>query len=374
MPCPGGFWYFGSVGFSARNPRPPRFLSRGAPRHGGFPALETYSAPVLNRGAKLLNMEKVLFLINPISGTSPGEVLARRIRAAADGLLPPESYDLAFTEQDTHAQAVRLAKRYGAIIAVGGDGTLGQVVQATMGLSPMPKLCIIPYGVGNDLARSLGVYKLLKKEGLRAVMEMILRGRTRNVDVMQVNHQTLCASYFGAGNDARISNLFNRFRPKATRPAAKVRPIINNGLYTIFVLGNLLYTIPFPLYVTYRDKKGVDRRFVVPKGNHGLLITNSSIYAGGSIVSSMSDMTDGKFEVTLIANLRQWFTMHFTRVFRRPMNVLNPKILQFQTERLIVEQSGQTFYQIDGEKPLQRITGTRILEFAIAGKVPMIVP
>ncbi|MFH1886144.1 MAG: diacylglycerol kinase family protein [Pseudomonadota bacterium] len=319
-------------------------------------------------------MEKVLFLINPVSGTSPGEVLARRIRAAADGLLDPETYDLAFTEPDTVTQAVRLARRYGTIIAVGGDGTLGQVVQATMNLSPKPCLGVIPFGVGNDLARSLGVYKLLKTEGLRGVMEMVLRGRTRNVDVMQVNNQILCASYFGAGNDARISNLFNRFRPRATRPTAQMRPLINNTLYGILILGNLLYTIPFPLYVTYRDKKGVDRRFVVPKGNHGLLITNSSIYAGGAMVSSMSDMTDGKFEVTLIANLRQWFTMHFTRVFRRPMNVLNPKILQFQTERLIVEQRGQTFYQIDGEKPLNAITGTRVLEFSIAGQAPMLVP
>ncbi|MBW1989683.1 MAG: hypothetical protein JRI97_09060 [Deltaproteobacteria bacterium] len=319
-------------------------------------------------------MEKILFLVNPFSGTSPGKVLARRIASAVAGYLPPESYHFAFTEPDTFSQAMRLAPAYDKVVAVGGDGTLGQVIQAAMRFDLPPKVGILPFGVGNDLARSLGVHRLMKKEGLRAGVEMVVRGTTKNVDVMQVNNHILCASYFGAGNDARISNLFNRFRPKATQPVASAKPFINNSLYTFLILGNMLYKFPFPMYVTYRDRNGVDRKFVVPKGNYGLLVTNSSIYAGGAIVSSRSDMTDGKFEVTLIQNLRQWFTMHLTRIFRRPMNVLNPKILQFQTERLLVELDGQTFYQIDGEQPMQSISGTRTLEFSIAGQVPMLVP
>lgn len=319
--------------------------------------------------------KKILFMINPVSGSSPGPILEARIRnALCKGGVSPDQYDTIFTAQDIATQAREVAPHYETLVGVGGDGTFGAIMQAVARLDEVPKLGTIPYGVGNDLARSLGMFPVLKKSGVSRTLGVILKGKTKPIDVMEVNGVSLCAGYFGAGNDARTSNLFNEIRPRAVQPAARVRIIVNNALYGLLALKNLVYKIPFAFQLRYTDAKGHYKMFNVPAGTRGILITNTPIYAGGSLVSSRTDMGDGKFEVTIISRLREWWSMHLTRFIRKPLNILCPGITQFQTNHLQVHLGGKTFYQLDGEKPGQAITGERILDFRISGKVNVITP
>lgn len=319
--------------------------------------------------------KRILFMINPVSGSSPGPVLEARIRQTlAKGGVSRAFYDTVLTGPDITSQVQKLAPHYEVIVGVGGDGTFGGIMQAVARMENVPRLGIIPYGVGNDQARSLGMFPVLKKNGIHETLAVILRGKTRMIDVMEVNDQSLCAGYFGVGNDARTSNLFNELRPRAIKPHARVRIIMNNALYGILALQNLVYTIPFPFSLRYQDAHGDYKVLNVPAGTHGILITNTSIYAGGALVSSKTDMSDGRFEVTVIRRLREWWSMHLTRFFRRPMDILNPGIAQIQTDRLQVVMEGQTFYQLDGEKPGKQLTGKRTLDFRIVGQVPVIVP
>ncbi|MCP4687455.1 MAG: hypothetical protein GY859_05350, partial [Desulfobacterales bacterium] len=46
-------------------------------------------------------MKKILFLINPISGSSPGPVVAGKIARELKGHLDSSRYDIVFTEKDT---------------------------------------------------------------------------------------------------------------------------------------------------------------------------------------------------------------------------------------------------------------------------------
>ncbi len=319
-------------------------------------------------------MKKILFLINPISGSSPGPILERRIRAGLQGILPTDRFDTSFTEPDIKAQARKLAPHYEIMVGVGGDGTFGGIMQAVVGMPRVPKLGIIPYGVGNDLSRSLGMYTVLKKGGIKKALEVILHEKTAAVDLLEVNGEYLCAGYFGAGNDAMTSNRFNEIRPRATRPILGTQLLINNTLYSLLALKNLKYKIPFPMQMKFRDKQGRYRLLSVPRGVRAVLITNTSIYAGGAIISSRTDMSDGMFEVTILSKLRHWLTMLSTRLFKKPLEILRPEIIQFQTDQLQVLLKGNTFYQLDGEKPGQSVTGEKGLHFRISGKARIIVP
>lgn len=319
--------------------------------------------------------KRILFLINPVSGSSPGPVLEARIRSALTDLgVGPEQYDTMFTSPDISSQVKELAPVYEILVGVGGDGTFGGIMQAAARMENVPKLGIIPYGVGNDLARSLGMFPILKRDGVHKILGVILRGKTRKVDVLEVSSASLFAGYFGAGNDALTSNTFNELRPRAIKPAAGVRILVNNALYGIIALKNLVYTIPFAFQLKFQDLNGNYKIYNVPADIHGILITNTSIYAGGAIISSKTDMGDGRFEVTIIRKLSEWWQMHFTRFFRLPLNILCPNIIQFQTDSLQVVLDGQTFYQLDGEKPRQSVTGKKVLDFKISGQVEMIVP
>lgn len=319
--------------------------------------------------------KRILFLINPVSGSSPGPVLEARIRGAlSDGGVGRDLYDTVFTAPDISSQVRELAPDYEILVGVGGDGTFGGIMQAVARMETVPKLGTIPYGVGNDLARSLGMFPVLKKDGVHKILSVILKGKTRKVDVLEVNGSGLFAGYFGAGNDALTSNTFNELRPRAFQPAAGVRILINNALYGLLALKNLVYTIPFSFQLKYRDAKGNYKIYNVPSDIHGILITNTTVYAGGALISSKTDMGDGKFEITIIRHLSEWWSMHFTRFFRRPLDILCPTITQFQADDLQVVLDGKTFYQLDGEKPGKAVSGPNVLDFKISGQVEMIVP
>ncbi|MFP4473919.1 MAG: diacylglycerol/lipid kinase family protein [Desulfatibacillaceae bacterium] len=295
-------------------------------------------------------MKKLLFLINPVSGTSPGQVVAKLIHQELADRLFPWQYDAIFTNGNTVEQAGELAGDYEAVVGVGGDGTFGQIVQAVAEMEAPPKLGVIPYGVGNDLARSLDVYHLFKNKGMPGIIDMLVKARTRRMDVLRVDGEVLFSNYFGLGNDALVSNEFNRLRPRNLLSVMGSRSFVNTGLYGILILENFTYEFPFSIRLVYTDREGRELSTSVPSGSHGILVTNAGIYAGGAMISSKCNLCDGRFEVTVIENMNQWWLMHLTRFFKKPLDVLSPSVTQFQTNRLKIISDGQTFYQMDGEK------------------------
>ncbi len=319
-------------------------------------------------------MKKILFLINPISGSSPGPVVASRITHLLEGYLQSSAYDIVLTEKDTAGQTRNLAPDYETVIGAGGDGTLSQIVQAISAIPEPTKIGVIPYGVGNDLARSLGVLDLFKRSGIMGIIHMILAGKTRWMDVVRVNGRHLFYNHFGIGNDAKISNDFARLRFKNPRTVSGVRVGLNNAFYFALGFRNIDYTIPFVLRMRYHDTGGRERRVYAPKRTRGLLISNSGIYGGGAIVSSKTHPGDRRFEVTVIKDFRHWCLLHLTRFLKRPLNKLSSTIPQFSTDWLHLYVNGKTFFQIDGEAPDSSIYDKKEMEFDISHQIEMIVP
>ncbi|NOQ86098.1 MAG: hypothetical protein GQ554_04360 [Deltaproteobacteria bacterium] len=293
-------------------------------------------------------MKKALFLVNAVSGRPAGKKIKENIIAELNGVLARDNYDIVFTEANIAGQIKNVSPDYETVVVVGGDGTIHQVVQGIVGLKSKPKVGIIPTGTGNDLARSLGILSFFKSHGLRALLELILEGKTINIDIISLGDKYLFTNYFGIGNDAKISNYFNRIRLRPFFPNGY--PLIfNKVLYGVLGLTNGFYTIPFDVELKYRKEQSITKELTVPSGICGIIITNIKTYAGGDLLSSKCIMDDGKFEVTIISSIWQWLTLHVTRFLRKPLNVFCPKMIQFQTDKLEMVFTGNTFFQIDGE-------------------------
>jgi len=86
---------------------------------------------------------------------------------------------------------------FSRLIAVGGDGTLHEVINAA-DLS-RATVGILPTGTGNDLCRSLGI----PVDPLKA-LEIILSGPVREIDLGSVN-SVLFANVAGTGFDADVA-------------------------------------------------------------------------------------------------------------------------------------------------------------------------
>ena len=142
-----------------------------------------------------------LLLVNPSAGGGRAAALLPRVQAALDvnGL----DYRLVLTTSAEHgcAEARAAAEAGEAVIAMSGDGLLGQVGGVLAGTG-IP-LGVIPGGRGNDLARVLRI-----PTEPEPAAELIASGVTRTIDVGEVNGKRyLCVASCGFDSDAnQIAN------------------------------------------------------------------------------------------------------------------------------------------------------------------------
>src|ERR687891_1708025 len=99
-----------------------------------------------------------LVIVNPVAGGGRSAAVARRL----DGELRESAAEVRWTS--FAGEGEEIARRAcvdgrGRIVAIGGDGTLQEIVNGLLaaGRDAMPVLGIVPSGRGNDLARSIGL-------------------------------------------------------------------------------------------------------------------------------------------------------------------------------------------------------------------------
>jgi YegS/Rv2252/BmrU family lipid kinase len=318
-------------------------------------------------------MKRVLFLINPVSGKLAGRSLKECIISELSGVLECDSFDIEYSEKDIEKQCKNLLSNYEIVVVAGGDGTVSQVVKVIARLERKPKLGIIPIGTGNDLANSLGVLHIYKSHGLAALLKIILRCKVVKLDILSLDNKFIFTNYLGIGSDAKISGDFNRLR---YMPVFRniCSCISNKAFYGLLVLKNILYRIPFDIEVSYENEHSTTEAITINKGLCEILITNTKVYAGGVELSSKCRMDDGKFEVTVIRGIREWIQMSFAMLLKRPLDTISPNLIQFQTDRLELKFTGDTFYQVDGEKYDSFSKGEKKLSVNMISSCEMIVP
>jgi diacylglycerol kinase (ATP) len=103
-----------------------------------------------------MNKNHIVFIINPKSGVER----QKEIKNAIDANLDKEhySYELLYTEFAKHGTVLaKEAAKHGAyaVVAVGGDGSVNDVVQGLIGTETL--LGIIPKGSGNGMARTMKI-------------------------------------------------------------------------------------------------------------------------------------------------------------------------------------------------------------------------
>ncbi len=128
-------------------------------------------------------MEKQCVIVNPTAGKGSAKKAIPEIRACLDSL--KVNYDLILTAFPGHA--IQLAEEAGAngyqtVVAVGGDGTVNEVINGLMSAANRGALTaslgVIPVGRGNDFSFGMGV-----PQEISDACRLLVEGRTRKIDV-----------------------------------------------------------------------------------------------------------------------------------------------------------------------------------------------
>ena len=257
---------------------------------------------------------KYIFIVNPESAKGN----AMKIIGNIEKVCKQEhiEYEVCYTL--AQGDATRLAQSYkddeNIIYAVGGDGTLSEVLNGVIGTKN--KIGIIPAGSGNDF------YRTVKELGKTEIES----------DVGVVN-----GKYFlniaCVGIDAEVAN---------NVPLMKKKNIKVKNLYT----ASILYTFThFKFKQIHFKSQEKDE-----KGNFTILsICNGRYYGGGYNISPKASLEDNYFDVYYINKLRLPSIINLLLKLKKGKLEQDKRTNHFKTNNITVTSEEPIRFNVDGE-------------------------
>jgi len=274
---------------------------------------------------------KIIYLINPISGTSKKEKI--RLLIERETTLQEIPYTVFNTTASGDYEIIRDAiinEHYTDVVMVGGDGTVNQVTQALRDTG----VCfgIIPSGSGNGLARAANIPSKIK-----SALAIIFGGKAAYIDAFKVNGSYSCM-LSGIGFDAQVAH---DFAQKTTR-----------GLftYTTQSIINFFKATPYQFEVIIDDFSFFTDAFFIS-------IANSNQFGNNATIAPQASLSDGLLDVVIVqkmnkaklpfAVLRQ---MRGNNKLQKLVDDMSTKsVLYFQTPSLVIKNLKLAPLHIDGE-------------------------
>lgn len=268
---------------------------------------------------------RIAVLVNPTSGKGRG---AREGALAAARL---REHGLVVDEMSgTDGRAAELVARqavaagYDALVAVGGDGMLGIVLQAVAGTGT--PLGLVPAGSGNDFARLLG----LAPHQPQAAADVVAGGLVRSVDAARAGERWY-AGVLSSGFDSNVNERANAMRwPKG------------RSRYNLAILAELRVFQPLPFTLVLDGVEHTTEAMLVAVGN-------GTSYGGGMRVCPGARVDDGLLEVTVLGRIgKPEFLRVFPKVYKGT-HVEHPAVTVHAAREVTLRAPGVVAYA-DGER------------------------
>jgi len=290
----------------------------------------------------LFMQSQAVAILNPRAG---GGTAARRWPRIAEALKqrigPVEAR---FTERPDHAsELTRQALEQGAdlIIAVGGDGTVNEVVNGFFvddrAIRPQAKLGLIPFGTGGDLQRTLGIPSDIEKAA-----DTLAAGMTQRVDVgklrltghdgQPIDRLFLNLTSFGMGGDVsvRAKNILSPLSGKAAFLWATLIVFLRYGGKTVDLR---------------LDGSAEAKQFDITN----VALGNGRYHGGGMQPCPKARLDDGLLEVTVIERLSMFELLRDLPVLYSDDVYVHPKVRHFHAERVEATSEERVLVEVDGE-------------------------
>ncbi len=293
---------------------------------------------------------RMLLIVNPAAKHGETETLVPVI----ERLLQSVPHDLVLTTHMGHAcEIAEQADGYETLVAVGGDGTVHEVLNGIMRRpeGDRPALGLIPTGSGNDTRRTLGI----PTDVADAILVLAV-GERRRFDVGQCNGLYFNNS-FAAGLDARVTAKAVEYKVTTKR----------SGLW--LYLTALMHVLFHELYA-HHVQISWDGADPVEDDLLALAATIGPTYGGGFFITPDAVPDDGLLEVCVIDPLSLPGAL-----VRLPFVVFGKhtkfKVVTMSRRRTIVIESAEPMpAQLDGEVMVDRRYEISILPGAIECVVP----
>lgn len=288
-------------------------------------------------------MDRYFFIINPASRGGRNRGFLEKLQAWQKKVFP--NAELAFTKKPAHAtQLARQACERGfeRIVAVGGDGTVNEVLQgiAELQKNERPALGILSMGTGGDFARFLH-----ESYGLLRDPDWLEDPRELSVDIghteFQEKGEPLRERYFINIADTGLSGEVTR-RVNATDKSWGTLQYLRSTFSAV-----LQYQAP-RVRVTLLDPAPMNKSWEVD-----LLIfvvANGRYFGGGMCIAPNAEITDQLLDVLLVEKVGYLRLMReFPKVYlKKPLH--SPRVHHARVREVEIESLSTPLHlDIDGE-------------------------
>ncbi len=273
---------------------------------------------------QLSKPQKILFVINPISGDIDKNYLQEKIEALA--AKKQFAFEIQFTKGKNDQRLITEAIRKfapGKVVAVGGDGTCNLVAKILMNRNIL--MGIIPLGSANGLAKELQI-----PQNLDEAMKTIIADKSKTIDLVIINQKHVSLHLADIGINAQVVKRFERDHIRGFAGYAK------------HFIQELFAARPLKFKVTLDGRKIIKKAYMV-------VIANATKYGTGAIINPKGSISDGKFEIILI---RPYSVLHLFQMvipfFTRKIHELD-YIKSYSGQKATIHNYGKKELQIDGE-------------------------
>jgi YegS/Rv2252/BmrU family lipid kinase len=293
---------------------------------------------------------KTLAVINPKSaGGKTGrdtETIARKLAEVTGPLT------VALTNAPMDAARITshaLRDGYGRVVAVGGDGTINEVVNGFfsngVAINPEAEFALLNLGTGGDFRKTFDI-----DAGFDASLERIAGGRVRQIDVGRLTFVTADGKS-GTRHFANIASF---------GMSGDVVDRVNRSTLVKRFAGSLAYTWGSAMSLfRYKAKPvrlKIDAAFDEVVTVSTCAVCNGQFFGGGMRVAPNASPDDGLLDVIVIGDAPRRQVLKAMSEFSTGQHVNNPNVKVFRAKSVIATpveatQGAPVIIEADGELP-----------------------
>lgn len=293
---------------------------------------------------------QLLLIVNPAANHGVTETLV----PVVERLLQSVPHDTVITTGIGHAvELAEKAQGYDVLVAVGGDGTVHEVLNGIMrrAENDRPALGLIPTGSGNDTRRTLGI-----PTDIADAVLALAAGQRRRFDVGLCNGVYFNNS-FAAGLDARVTAKAVEYKVTTKRSGL--------WLYLTALMHVLFHELyPHRVRVSWDGEEPVAEELLI------IAATIGPTYGGGFFITPDAVPDDGLLEVCTIdplslpqALMRLPFVVLGKHTKMKPVHMARRRTIEIESDDPMPA-------QIDGEVMVDTRFAVSVLPSAIEYVVP----
>jgi YegS/Rv2252/BmrU family lipid kinase len=223
------------------------------------------------------------------------------------------------------------------LVAVGGDGTVNEVVNGLVG-AETAELAVIPRGTGGDFVRTFGIPSKLED-----AVRIALGGKTRTIDVGHAAYDR----WVGGTGEAYFANIASAGMSGAVAKRtneATSSPLGGKAAYLWSTVAVFVRWQNTEIRVTVDGEKRSGPMFDV-------IVANCRYLAGGMKITPEAEPDDGLFDVLLIGDVTKLdLAMTMPKIYRGT-HLPHPKAELLRGASVTVESAVPLPVELDGEQP-----------------------